>query len=1266
MLIANAGIIGLSAQVVHARELSTSDFRFDGPFGSEDAVIERVGTNHFKVVLGHAPEHPTWCNMLQFQILRNAKGNRLRLDVYFYGGDAYRFNHYSHSSWSYDGINWQPIKWQKETKESRKGDTLLFPEFEENTVYFGHQVPMSYENVVEMMEKWNKHPHASVHTLGKSLGGRNIYRLEITNPQSLYPRNQRWVHYFGNQHPGEHNAQWRMVGMIEWLLSDAGTDCRRRSISHFILMMYPDGPSHGWYRVGLQGVDGNRSYLVTGADKEKQAHEAYITQKDLEELMVSEAPVTDLWSMHTWGGIVEPIMHPGPEMGTVLPSWTKLKNTIKQNDPDQLVKPLAVREEPDNTTQWNSGPHVQFGITTVLCEGAGNIITKKDNMASGAVLMKSLARYYQGTKEAVETTTSDTSVAAVPTEQPRNTGAPLTSTSNTDWFKDARYGVFVHFLPWNPESLFLVEQFDVHALARQLESIGANYLVLTLGQNSGYMNSPNATYNQYTGYVPGQRCAVRDLPLDLYRALHPHGIRLMLYLPCQVPNRDARAQKAFGLAQGKKDQPIDEAFARKWAEVIYEWSSRYGQKVSGWWFDGGYRHIHFNEAIARIYADAVKRGNPKAIVTFNPGVKLIRYTQAEDYTAGELTEPFEFLPASRWVEGSQWHALTYLGSRWSARDTRYPAGQWAKWINAVVAKDGVVTLDMGPNWDPQVGPIGSLSDVQIEQVKRIRASLAEDSLSKRALYEIVLPENPHPKQIATLEIVEAPSPDDPNCNWYRLKGTKVNGDSYSIWCLATANPFTASPEVAFHRYILQEQNQGAIEYIDQRTQKALLPVFHFRKELLPHTDSQAFPFERGTYLGHRLRLKQKSPPATPILPLPQVTRHVFRTDLTIATARNFRDDGTGRKSKKDNYTYVPFTPADYDTMIAAGINYFKPRGEQTDWICRRAVFYEGYNSDIAFPEELYRPNFLGVQMYIDEPACRLAGKYPNNAPLAKAIEMIHEHIRQKIGNGVYRNILTQNGIDPGALDLTEPAFPLWETYVGTSYYQLEANPGGFIQECRWHIDPNADSQQILMLQRINEEFGVDIPITPKNLFTWFYAQMRGPARVFNTKWGISIYGQAEPHLRLPSMKLAYDWGAEYIWLWTSDHDHHVPYSEQLALARQISEYAKAHQRTDLDKLRRAASTAIVLPYGYTLPSCWQLHTWGTHIYPLSRKNPLGLTYKQVLTPAIREITRCLKNNVAYDVVPAGKQFDPSGYKQVIWIGEDGTVRILSNGDTSVQ
>jgi hypothetical protein len=295
----------------------------------------------------------------------------------------------------------------------------------------------------------------------------------------------------------------------------------------------------------------------------------------------------------------------------------------------------------------------------------------------------------------------------------------LRPSSCADWLGDARLGVFIHFLPATAADLAKVDDFDVDALAGQLSRAGARYLVLTLGQNSGYFNAPNAAYDRKTGYAPGERCSRRDLPQDLHRALQAKGMRLMLYLPGQTPNADSRAQKAFGLPQGVRDQPIDTRFAREWAEVIHEWSMRYGDKVSGWWFDGGYAHVGFDEEIAGLYAAAVRRGNPAAIVTFNPGVKLVRHTLAEDYTAGELDEPFSVLPSSRRVGGSQWHALTHLGSRWGTRDTRYPTERWREWFRKVVAGGGAVTLDLGPNWDAKAGPIGSLAEAQLEQVRAL-------------------------------------------------------------------------------------------------------------------------------------------------------------------------------------------------------------------------------------------------------------------------------------------------------------------------------------------------------------------------------------------------------------------------------------------------------------------------------------------------------------------------------------------------------------------
>ena len=109
--------------------------------------------------------------------------------------------------------------------------------------------------------------------------------------------------------------------------------------------------------------------------------------------------------------------------------------------------------------------------------------------------------------------------------------------SNTDWFKEARTGVFMHFLPADPQGLARVKDFDAEALARQLEAMGAKYLVLTLGQNSGFFNSPNAAYDRVTGSAAGERCsgarsASRSLPRP---AIPGHPVDAVFALPSAKP-----------------------------------------------------------------------------------------------------------------------------------------------------------------------------------------------------------------------------------------------------------------------------------------------------------------------------------------------------------------------------------------------------------------------------------------------------------------------------------------------------------------------------------------------------------------------------------------------------------------------------------------------------------------------------------------------------------------------------------------------------------
>ncbi len=384
--------IGLSCQSTPA-ELSVHDFKFDGSLGSAGAKIEILGRNHFKVSLGHAPNHPDWSNMLQFEITGNARGNTLRLDVEFqHEKPQYYFNHYF-NSWSYDGEEWYPMQWKGYQATIRSSDVLIFPEFTENIVYVGHQVPLSYERLEKFINNWGKNPYVGKNILGKSIQGKNLYRLTLSDTSQS---NKKWVHYFSNQHPGEHNAQWRMVGMINWLLSNDGAGYLKQNIHHFIFMMSPDAPSHGWYRVNAQGVDMNRSYRGQGSDMNEQTHEAYIYQKDLEDIMYSENPVTDIWSMHTWQGAVEPIMLAGPEIGSMVGDYTHLRDIILRNDLSILIEPLRLsKTNPQNNRRWTHGPHLQFGITAVLCEGAGNFYTKRENIESGVVLMKSIAEFYR-------------------------------------------------------------------------------------------------------------------------------------------------------------------------------------------------------------------------------------------------------------------------------------------------------------------------------------------------------------------------------------------------------------------------------------------------------------------------------------------------------------------------------------------------------------------------------------------------------------------------------------------------------------------------------------------------------------------------------------------------------------------------------------------------------------------------------------------------------------------------------------------------------
>ena len=293
-----------------------------------------------------------------------------------------------------------------------------------------------------------------------------------------------------------------------------------------------------------------------------------------------------------------------------------------------------------------------------------------------------------------------------------------------DWCP-GKVGVITHYLPEDVD-FNNVDRIDAKALVTQLKEMHADYYFLTISQNNGFYVTPNETLEKLAGLGANTRCTKRDLPGDIIAALKGTGIRFGLYLPCQPCRNDRPVVEGVGLEMGTgpnapfRNHPISLAAAQNWAKVIETWSVRYGKDVSLWWFDGAYRYLGFDAQKAALYRSAAKKGNPDALVTFNPGVRKRNASESQcDYWAGEENYPLSVVPTSRWTHnGLQWHVITWLGDTWGAGGVRFPDAWLRDWFETVTTRGGMVTLDVSIDY-----ATGHLDRAQREQFRRVREEM---------------------------------------------------------------------------------------------------------------------------------------------------------------------------------------------------------------------------------------------------------------------------------------------------------------------------------------------------------------------------------------------------------------------------------------------------------------------------------------------------------------------------------------------------------------
>lgn len=297
----------------------------------------------------------------------------------------------------------------------------------------------------------------------------------------------------------------------------------------------------------------------------------------------------------------------------------------------------------------------------------------------------------------------------------------------TAWLADAGWGVFCHFLAshasapaapdlsvtaWNDR----VDAFDVNLLADQVAEIGANYLLFTLGQNSGFYCSPNDAYDAVVGIDPS-KCSRRDLIADLACALASYDIPLVTYLPSGAPEHDPVAVERLAwenLRQTGIERRLA-TFQEQWEAVVREWGERWGEDVHGWWIDGCYHpdamYRHPEPPNFESFAASLRAGNPDRIISFNPGAELpVRpISDHEDYTAGELIHALElgswrdgYQPVQATVEGAQYHVTTFVGEYWGRGEPRFSDSMVAGYTDYVTDRGGAIT------WEVPIDDTGNL------------------------------------------------------------------------------------------------------------------------------------------------------------------------------------------------------------------------------------------------------------------------------------------------------------------------------------------------------------------------------------------------------------------------------------------------------------------------------------------------------------------------------------------------------------------------------
>lgn len=180
---------------------------------------------------------------------------------YNYKGPAYSVTAEVRPVYSYDDRHWTHFTDRQVSWDARQPHLSLQFTPEHDHVWIAHVEPYTNKDLAHLLESFRASPYLEETSVGRTVEGRDIPLLTITN-RNIPEKDKAVIWLMFRQHAWETGSSWAADGAVRFLLSDHSRAARIRDLVIYKIfpLADPDGVAHGSVRFNLNGYDLNRNW----------------------------------------------------------------------------------------------------------------------------------------------------------------------------------------------------------------------------------------------------------------------------------------------------------------------------------------------------------------------------------------------------------------------------------------------------------------------------------------------------------------------------------------------------------------------------------------------------------------------------------------------------------------------------------------------------------------------------------------------------------------------------------------------------------------------------------------------------------------------------------------------------------------------------------------------------------------------------------------------------------------------------------------------